>query len=67
MKSHERTRVVSSAEYELSGVMLELVKKHRLTFAERFSILSSLLTDTAKYALRVERHPEDPSRPADVE
>jgi hypothetical protein len=67
MKSHARTDIVRRAENELSGRMLDLVKAHRLTFAERFSILASLASDTAKYALRAERHPEDPSRPADVE
>lgn len=67
MKILPRYNIVQDATHEISGLMLDLVKKHGLSYVERMSILTALMTDTIKFALRAERHPDEPDKPADVE
>lgn len=39
----------------------------KLTYGERMAVIGRQLSGSAKYIIREERHPEDPSRPGDVE
>lgn len=57
MKENDRTLAVKEAERRLDELMVKLVARHRLTYTERFAILSSLLAETAKFALLSERDP----------
>lgn len=58
-KVYARECVVQRVELELDGLMLDLTKKHGLTYAERFSIISGLLVSCAKFAMRAEREAGD--------
>ena len=67
MKLHRRELIVQDAESEFSGFYIDWLKKHELTYAEILSIFSSRLASMAKYAIRSERHPDDPDRPGGLE
>jgi len=67
MKLHPRVLIVQKAQRELSESLWAIEARHRLTFAEMFSILAQAVEQVAKYAIRAERHPEDPSRPGGLE
>lgn len=67
MKIHQRTLIVEQADRELRDAMADVCRRHQLTFAEQFLIISSSLSNVARFALRVDRHPGDSGRPADVE
>jgi hypothetical protein len=78
MNQHERTAKVHKARMDIESAFLEIRRKHGLTSTEFLSILvesmatlfrSSILVESMatdlKFLLREERHPEDPSRPAE--
>lgn len=64
---HPRERVVAVARGEISLAVSEVVSRHDLTYAEVFSILGGEIQGFAKYAIRDERHPDDPGRPGGLE
>jgi hypothetical protein len=65
MKIHPRTLVVAEARRALVGFMLDLEKKHDLTYGEMFSLYGDAIANLAKYQIRSERHPEDPDKKGD--
>lgn len=67
MKLHRRFDIVNDAELELSGFLIGWQKKHDLTYGELFKILSLQIANYAKYAIRGERHPDDPDKKGDEE
>jgi hypothetical protein len=56
---------VQKAEHEVGDTLRNAIDKHKLTFGEIFSILSSLMSNWAKYNIRAERHPDDPDTKGD--
>lgn len=64
---HPRTMIVRKAQIDLDAAFLDVVKKHDLTFAELFGVLNVAEARWIKYALRDERHPDEPDTPADLE
>ena len=67
MRTHPRRVVVAEAEGEIREFILKAARRHDLTDIELLTILSGQMASTLKYALRAERHPDDPSKPADAE
>ncbi len=67
MKLHERTMMVQQAGNKLARVILEWSEKEgeELTWIEVARILNEQVAMALKYALRVERHPDDPEKKAD--
>ncbi len=66
MTIHPRDLIVDAARHEIEGACLDAFRKHGLTYAERLTILNGIMASSLKYALRAERHPEDPGRPSGV-
>jgi hypothetical protein len=64
---HPRERAVDDATIEITTAVLAASKAHGLTAIERLQILNHLAADCLKYALRRERPPDDPGRPAGLE
>jgi hypothetical protein len=68
LRLHSRTMQVSRAEAEFRVVVLAFLDAHDdLTDIELAGIMLLAPAIPIKYALRAERHPEDPSRKADEE
>jgi hypothetical protein len=67
MKQHDRTLKVQKARIEIDSVLFDLRRKHGLTSTEYFGILVESMATDLKFMLRIERHPEDSSQPADCE
>jgi hypothetical protein len=68
LRLHPRMMMVSRAEAEFRVCVLEFLDKHAdLTDIELAGILLLAPAIPIKYALRAERHPEDPSCKADEE
>ena len=65
MQLHERTMKVQGAGIELSGHVWDTIKKHDLTYGEITSLLSQEIIKVAKYQIRTERHPNNPSKRGD--
>jgi hypothetical protein len=65
VRVHPRTRRVDEAERELHEAWDRIWTKHELTVLEALIILQSIPQTVLKYALRRERHPEDPDKFAD--
>jgi hypothetical protein len=65
LRIHPRTRVVQSAELEIGDAVQAVVEKHDLTYTEIMQILASTQLHWLKYALRDERHPDDPDKGGD--
>lgn len=64
MKLHPRTMIVRQAEQEFSRFLLDLIQKYDLTFAEQIRMHSEQISICCKYAIRSERHPDDPEKKA---
>ena len=66
---HPRSSIVREAELRISQAIQEAVKD--LTDAETLQavngVCSSFIAGMAKYAIRAERHPENPDNPGDLE
>lgn len=67
MRRHPRSIVVNKAKLEISEAIYSAIVKHDLTYLELISILSSEISGNVKYALRHERHPDNPDKGADEE
>jgi hypothetical protein len=65
MRLHPRLSIVREAELEIETAISEIAKKHKLTYGEIFSILSTQIQREAKYMIRAERHPGDPDKKGD--
>lgn len=65
MKIHDRYFKVRDAALELSEALMGIIKKHDLTYAEVQSIILEQAQTWNKYAIRAERHPEDPDKKGD--
>jgi hypothetical protein len=65
VRIHPRTPVVEKAELEIGEAVREVVKRHELTFIELQQILATTQLKWLKYALRHERHPDDPDKGGD--
>lgn len=66
-KVHPRVMVVQKARNDLSGAALDIQARYELTTAEYLAILTELMQSALKYALRAERHPDEPDRPTGIE
>lgn len=67
LKLHERYFIVRKAHNELMGAALEVMKRHELTALEWTGLFIEIAGHEFKYALRAERHPDDPEKKADEE
>lgn len=65
IKRHPRSSVVAGARRELDAFVLQVAVKHQLTLAELVGIVGGILSTEAKYAIRAERHPNDPDKGGD--
>lgn len=54
--------IVAKAHNELEAAMLEVMARHELTSIEWLSCLNQIEATTIKYAIREERHPDDPDK-----
>jgi hypothetical protein len=67
MKLHPRALIVDRAGIDLSNFALKLRQQHELTYIEYLGILNVEAGRVLKYALREERHPDDPDKPSGIE
>ena len=67
LKLHARTMPVQKADVELHNFLVDWQSRHDLTFTEVAVLLAERQANVLKYALRAERHPDDPDRKADEE
>ena len=67
MKLHPRTLIVQKAGTEMHKAILDIVVKYDLSFIEEVGALAQIIAQASKYALRQERHPEEPSKPSGLE
>ena len=65
LKIHPRTMIVQKADSELARFLLDLAKKHDLTYGEIFALIGRQISEYAKYQIRTERHPDDPEKKGD--
>ena len=56
IRIHPRTRQVAVAKAEIKQEFLRLAVEKGLTAAEMFGLLGELVTETAAYEVRMERH-----------
>lgn len=63
MKLHERVLPVAKIRNEIDLAVLNIIGKYNdLTHLEMISILNDLQATWIKYAIRQERHPDDPEK-----
>ena len=67
MKIHPRSIVVDKAALDAAVALDGIANNYHLTTTELFIIINRYQSNILKFALRSERHPDDPSNPADVE
>lgn len=67
MKIHKRVPIVNEASAEIAQHFVKTASKHNLTSIEMLGILHDIAGTTLKYALRAERHPENPDQPSGLE
>jgi hypothetical protein len=67
VKQHPREPIVRRAALDLSDFALKLREKNDLSYIEYLGILNEEIARVLKYALRAERHPDDPDKPAGIE
>lgn len=60
-----RTFFVQEARNKLSSFVLGLQGNYGLTDLEVLGILNEIAATTIRFALREERHPDEPGKPAD--
>ena len=66
MHAHERTTIVEKAEIAFRTRFSDWLYEHDdLTYIELFGIINRFFGSWIKYALRVERHPDDAGKSAD--
>jgi hypothetical protein len=62
---HPRHQTVAKARGEIGLAISRIATTYGLTYGELFSILGGEVQGHAKYAIRAERHPDDPDRGGD--
>ena len=62
---HTRYEVVTHAHLELTTAVGKIIQERELTYAEVTSILAQEILAWNKYAIRAERHPNDPEKKGD--
>jgi hypothetical protein len=67
MKMHPRARIVDLAGVELSEFAMKLRQRDDLTYIEYLGLLNQEAARVLKYALREERHPDDPDKLSGIE
>lgn len=65
IRLHPRFQPVAEATRAIGVAVAEAVEKYELTYGEIFSILSQAMAAWAKYAIRQERHPDEPGKKGD--
>ena len=65
IRLHPRTRIVTRAEIQMGEAIDAIVEEHSLTITETFICLTRYMQLSLKYALRSERHPDDPDKKGD--
>ncbi len=65
IRLHPRYQIVQEARHEVGKALTDAIDKHGLTYGEIFSVLSDVMGEWAKYAIRSERHPDDASKKGD--
>lgn len=65
LRIHPRLLKVKEVSAKLGIRVCDLIEEYNLTAIEAVSILLELAQVWNRYALRVERHPDDPTRKAD--
>jgi hypothetical protein len=65
VKLHPRTLPVQAARIAIEEATLGLAEKRGLTWIELARCLGEIQQTALKYALRAERHPDDPDARAD--
>lgn len=64
MKIHRRELITQKAETALNNAIIAVCEEHKLTYIELVRILADAIQLHSKYALREERHPNHPDKPA---
>ena len=64
MKIHPREEITNKAKLEFMKLIGAWMEKYDLTLIEMLQILTGEIQTYLKYALRQERHPKDPDKPA---
>lgn len=65
MKLHPRHTIVRMASHDVEAALWEAIRKHDLTYVETLQVLNSATGGVLRYALRDERHPDDPDKAGD--
>ena len=65
MERHPKAIKVNQANLKISQVVCDVADEYDLTALEIIGILLEIAQTHKKYALREERHPNDPDKPAD--
>jgi hypothetical protein len=65
--SQKRITSLHAAWTDLEVLLKKIEKEYSLTGGEEQMMISGLLADDAKWLIRLERHPEDPSHPGGLE
>lgn len=64
---HARTFLVQGARNKVASFVTDIQERENLTDLEMLGILNEVQARILKYALRVERHPDNPTKPAGIE
>ncbi len=64
MKIHERVFKAKEAKIELAMAVNKIMEKHQLTYGEINGMLLEVAQSWNGYAIRDERHPDDPEKAA---
>lgn len=62
IKLHERVLPVQEAAADLGIAVNKALENHELTYLELIQIINELQASWIKYAIRAERHPDDPDK-----
>jgi hypothetical protein len=62
VKVHERYFIVQNAKLKLSEFLISLIRQEKLTYAEVNHILLEEAMSWNKYAIREERHGDEPKK-----
>ncbi len=67
MKLHPRYYIVNKARFEIDDAVWDIMGRSALTYLETMQILNGLTERLCMYAIRHERHPDDPDKKGDEE
>lgn len=65
MRLHDRLLIVQAAHLEAKTTLNEIIRKYDLTAGEIVALYAAFLAEEAKWMIREERHPDDPSHKGD--